>query len=182
MHVLITTDGSEVSIEAAQKGIKLLSPTKITLLTVADTSVASDSGAGGFEGNLLSPTESMKARNIILDEGRDELTDTVSALGVDPSIVQHKVVEGSAGIMICLVAKQTRPDIVVVGSHGRGWFKRVVIGSVSEYVSRHCVVPVLVIRHTDAADAADEGTLVKGAGPAETAETETGTETAADNK
>jgi nucleotide-binding universal stress UspA family protein len=158
MHVLITTDGSEVSIEAAQKGIELLKPTKITLLTVADTSVASDSGAGGFAGNLLSPTESLNARNAILDEGRDELADTVSALGVDPNIVEHKVVEGSAGIMICLVAKQITPDVVVVGSHGRGWFKRVVIGSVSEYVSRNCVAPVLVIRHAGAAETANAAT------------------------
>jgi len=146
VHALITTDGSEVSIEAAQKAVRLLNPTKITLLTVADTSVANDSGAGGFEGNLLSPTESLNARNAILDEGRDELAGTVASLGV----------EGSAGIMICLVAKQTNPDVVVVGSHGRGWFKRVVIGSVSEYVSRHCVAPVLVIRHADAADAAED--------------------------
>ena len=155
MHALITTDGSEVSIEAAQKAVRLLNPTKITLLTVADTSVASDSGAGGFEGNLLSPTESLNARNAILDEGRDELAGTVASLGVDPSIVEHKVVEGSAGIMICLVAKQTNPDVVVVGSHGRGWVTREVIGSVSEYVSRHCVAPVRVIRHADAADLAD---------------------------
>ncbi|MEI7887032.1 MAG: universal stress protein [Actinomycetes bacterium] len=156
MHALITTDGSEVSLEAARKGVELLNPTKITLLTVADTSIADDSGAGGFEGNLLSPTESLTARTAILDEGNDELSDTVTSLGIDPAIVEHKLVEGSAGIMICLVAKQIRPDVVVVGSHGRGWFKRVVIGSVSEYVSRHCVAPVLVIRHADAADAAGD--------------------------
>ena len=178
MHVLITTDGSDVSIEAAQKGIKLLNPTKITLLTVADTSVANDSGAGGFAGNLLSPTESLNARNAILDEGRGELADTGSSLGVDPNIVEHKVVEGSAGIMICLVAKQISPDVVVVGSHGRGWFKRVVIGSVSEYVSRHCVAPVLVVRHGDAAETAAEADSTEAdTTAADTTEADTGTDT-----
>ncbi len=149
MHALIATDGSDVSLEAARRGVQLLQPTKVTLLTVADTSISEDSGAGGFEGNVLSPAESQRARDAILDEGRDELSGTLSAIGVDPSIVDHKLVEGSAGVTICLMAEQLTPDVVVVGSHGRGWLKRVVIGSVSEYVTRHCSVPVLVVRHTD---------------------------------
>lgn len=149
MHALIATDGSDVSLEAARRGAELLKPTKVTLLTVVDTSISVDSGAGGFEGNLLSPSESKLARDTIMDEGRDELADTLAAIGVDPSIVEHKLVEGSAGISICLAAKQLTPDVVVVGSHGRGFFKRVVIGSVSEYVARHCVSPVLIVRHHD---------------------------------
>ena len=75
MHALIATDGSDISIDAARKGVALLSPDKVTLLTVADTSIADDSGAGGFEGNLLSPAESERARNAILDEGSSELSD-----------------------------------------------------------------------------------------------------------
>lgn len=149
MHALIATDGSEVSLEAARRAVVLLKPSQVTLLTVADTSIAEDSGAGGFEGNVLSASESERARETILDEGRDELSQTLSAIGVDPSIVEHKLVEGSAGVSICLVAKQLAPDVVVVGSHGRGFFKRVVIGSVSEYVARHCVTPVLIVRHDD---------------------------------
>jgi nucleotide-binding universal stress UspA family protein len=152
MHALIATDGSDVSLEAARRAVALLSPTKVTLLTVADTSIAVDSGAGGFEGDLLSPTESERARDTIMDEGRDELADTLAVIGVDPAIVEHRLVEGSAGIMICLSAKQLAPDVVVVGSHGRGFFKRVVIGSVSEYVARHCIAPVLIVRHDDHPD------------------------------
>ena len=149
MHALIATDGSEVSLEAARRAVVLLKPSQVTLLTVADTSIAEDSGAGGFEGNVLSASESERARETILDEGRDELAQTLTAIGLDPSIVEHKLVEGSAGVSICLAAKQLAPDVVVVGSHGRGFFKRVVIGSVSEYVARHCVTPVLIVRHDD---------------------------------
>ena len=153
MHALIATDGSPVSLDAARKAVALLHPTKVTLLSIADTSIADDSGAGGFEGNLLSPTESARAREAILAEGADEVHQTLDAIGLDPAIVEHRVVEGSAGPMICQVAADTEPDVVVVGSHGRGFIKRVLIGSVSEHVVRHCESPVLVIRHDDHDDA-----------------------------
>ncbi len=152
MHALIATDGSEVSVDAARKGVALLNPTKVTLLTVADTSISEDSGAGGFEGNLLSPEESQRARDAILDEGQDELADTIQAIGVDPSIVDRRLVEGASGQMIVHVAGEIDADVIVVGSHGRGWFKRVVIGSISEYVVHHSPIPVLVVRHDDHAE------------------------------
>lgn len=153
MHALIATDGSDISVDAARKGVALLNPTKVTLLTVADTSVAEDSGAGGFEGNLLSPEESERARKAILEEGNDELADTIAAIGVDPAIVDRKLVEGASGQMIVHVAGEINADVIVVGSHGRGWFKRVVIGSISEYVVHHSTVPVLVCRHDDSSEA-----------------------------
>ncbi len=149
MHALIATDGSEVSIEAARQGVALLQPTKVTLLTVADTSVAEDSGGGGFEGDLLTPAEAAEARTAILDEGDDELADTIKAMEVDPSIVERKLVEGSSGQMIVHVADEVGADVIVVGSHGKGWFKRVVIGSISEYVLHHSKVPVLVVRNAE---------------------------------
>jgi nucleotide-binding universal stress UspA family protein len=149
VHALIATDGSEVSIEAARKGVALLNPTKVTLLTVADTSVAEDSGAGGFEGDLLSPAEAEEARSAILEEGDDELAATIEALQVDPAIVERRLVEGASGQMIIHVANEIDADVIVVGSHGKGWLKRVVIGSVSEYVLRHSTIPVLVVRHVE---------------------------------
>lgn len=155
MHALIATDGSEVSIDAARKGVALLNPTEVTLLTVADTSIADDSGAGGFEGNLLSPAESERARNAILEEGSHELSDTSAALGLDPSIVHTKVVEGSSGQMIIHMADEVDADVIVVGSHGHGFLSRVLIGSVSEHVVRHTTRPVLVVRHEDEAGSKD---------------------------
>ena len=152
MHALIATDGSEISVDAARKGVALLNPTKVTLLTVADTSIAEDSGAGGFEGNLLSPEEAAKARTAILDEGQDELADTIRAIGLDPDIVDRKLVEGASGQMIIHVADEIGADVIVVGSHGRGWFKRVVIGSTTAYAGHPSTIPVLVCRHDDSVE------------------------------
>lgn len=150
MHALIATDGSDISIEAARRGVALLRPTRVTLLTVADTSITDDSGAGGFEGPLLSPTEAEETRNAILEEGDDELAATIAAIAVDPAIVQRKLVEGASGQAIVHVAEEVEADVIVVGSHGKGWFKRVVLGSVSEYVLHHSRIPVLVVRPVEA--------------------------------
>jgi nucleotide-binding universal stress UspA family protein len=155
MHALIATDGSEVSLDAARKGLELLGPSKVTLLTAADTQVAVDSGAGGFEGNLLTPAESAAARDAILAEGRSDIDATMAAIGVDPAIVDHRLVEGSPGQMIVHVAEEVGADVIVVGSHGRGFLQRVVLGSVSEYVVRHSSIPVLVVRHDEHVGAGD---------------------------
>jgi nucleotide-binding universal stress UspA family protein len=153
VHALIATDGSQVSIDAARAGLELLQPSRVTLVSVADTMIATDSGAGGIEGNLLTPEESEQARTAILDEGDHELADTARALGLDPSEVDMRVVEGSAGQMVVHTADEVDADVIVVGSHGHGFLSRVLIGSVSEYVVRHTTRPVLVLRHADAAGA-----------------------------
>ncbi len=147
MHALIATDGSAASIDAGRKALQLLKPGRITLLTVADTSVADDSGAGGMEGNLLTPEESDEARTTIIQEGRDELSDTRAAMGISDEPVETRLVEGTSGRMIINVADEVDADVIVVGSHGHGFVARVLIGSVSEYVVRHSHRPVLVVRH-----------------------------------
>ena len=41
-------------------------------------------------------------------------------------------------------------DLVVMGTHGRRGFNRVMVGSDAELVLRHCPVPVLLVRHPEA--------------------------------
>jgi nucleotide-binding universal stress UspA family protein len=43
-------------------------------------------------------------------------------------------------------AKTSRPDLVVIGSHGRGGIQRLVLGSVAEKVLRLATCPVLTVR------------------------------------
>jgi len=53
---------------------------------------------------------------------------------------------GNAGAEIAAVAKKRKLDLIVLGSHGRGAFRRAVLGSVATRVAAHSEVPLLLIR------------------------------------
>jgi nucleotide-binding universal stress UspA family protein len=46
---------------------------------------------------------------------------------------------------ICVAAKKSDPELIVLGSHGWGAMKRMLFGSVSTGVLHHTSVPVLVV-------------------------------------
>jgi nucleotide-binding universal stress UspA family protein len=47
--------------------------------------------------------------------------------------------------MIALEAGDWKPDVIVMGSHGRGWFDRLVVGSVTEGVLNRLPAALLVV-------------------------------------
>jgi nucleotide-binding universal stress UspA family protein len=144
MHVLIATDGSDVSISAASTGCALLgSAETVTLLSVMTQGDPGDD-AGGIEGPVLSPAEQHAAWDAELAEARDELA--VTAKVVTNAHVEQLVEVGDAADVICRVADRLRVDVIIVGSHGRSGLGRLLLGSVSEQVVRHAPCPVLVVR------------------------------------
>jgi nucleotide-binding universal stress UspA family protein len=146
MHVLIATDGSPTSVEAARRGTTLLGrPERVTLLTVITELPGDD--AGGFEGSVFSPEEQDAAWDAEMRAAGEELTHTASALtGAD---VAKRIEIGDVASTICRVAEELAVEVVIVGSHGRSGLKRLFLGSVSEHVVRHAPCPVLVIREAN---------------------------------
>jgi nucleotide-binding universal stress UspA family protein len=59
------------------------------------------------------------------------------------------VAAGSAWKQILQVAVDVQADLLVVGTHGRGGVKRMLLGSVAETVVRKASCPVLVVREKD---------------------------------
>ncbi len=102
--------------------------------------------AGGFEGPLVTPEEAEADYRRQLTEGESVLQHTQQALGrgVDVRLVPTDADPGHA---IVGIAKEVRPDVIVLGSEEKGFFQRLVTGSVSDYVVRHAPCPVLVVPH-----------------------------------
>jgi nucleotide-binding universal stress UspA family protein len=143
MHVLIATDGSQFSIEAAQRAAQLLRPADhVTLLSVL-TEVPGDD-AGGFEGSVYSAGEQEALWKQELAEAGEELERTAAAL--TSTAVDKRIEVGDVSGTVCKIAAELNVDVIVVGSHGRGAIERLLLGSVSDQIVRHAPCPVLVVR------------------------------------
>jgi nucleotide-binding universal stress UspA family protein len=150
MHVLIATDGSDVSIDAARRGCEMLAgANQVTLLTVTSDDYAGDD-AGGIEGPVLSAAEAANLQQQERADARDELARTAAALS---STSVTELIEAGAPVdVICRTAEKIGADVIVVGSHGRTGLGRLFLGSVSEHVVRHAPCPVLVVKSSEPDD------------------------------
>ena len=65
----------------------------------------------------------------------------------DPTIAyKHRLLFGAAPEAILRLAEEEQVDLIVMGSHGRGWLGRLLMGSVAENVMRHATCPVLIVK------------------------------------
>jgi len=60
--------------------------------------------------------------------------------------VEELIVHGDAAAEIVRVAREREVDLIVVSSHGRTGWGRILFGSTAEAVVRHATCPVLVVK------------------------------------
>lgn len=60
--------------------------------------------------------------------------------------IETEVRAGAPDQVILEIAKEWKPDLIVVGSHGRGFWGRLTLGSVSDSIIHHAPCSVLVVR------------------------------------
>eukprot|EP00249_Psilotum_nudum_P021308 c28061_g4_i1 orf=295-780(+) len=60
--------------------------------------------------------------------------------------VQTLVEWGDAREVICDTVDKLKVDFLVIGSHGYGAIKRMVLGSVSDYCAHHAHCPVVIVK------------------------------------
>lgn len=60
--------------------------------------------------------------------------------------VEKKVGTGDAKDVICGAVEKLGADILVMGSHDYGFFKRALLGSVSDHCAKHVKCPVVVVK------------------------------------
>ncbi len=94
-------------------------------------------------GAAVTPEAALRRYREQAEEMIGALVEVLKPTGLD---VQGLVVEGDPADAIVAAAEREAADLVVIATHGRTGWRRLVFGSVAEKVIRHAACPVLTIR------------------------------------
>jgi nucleotide-binding universal stress UspA family protein len=143
--VILAADGSDLALQAVSAGLSLLAPPeRVVVVTVIEDRDESLVTGAGHAGGVMSPQE-FEAYSVELEaDGRAVVEQVAAALEVDN--VELLVRRGDPGQALCDVANEVSAVAIVMGSRGRGWLRRALLGSVSDYVVRNAPCTVIVTR------------------------------------
>ena len=148
MRILIATDGSDFSREAVEKTCQMLvmpEDTEIKIVCVYQTVSALDAfpESTNYSGKL-EEKERTDSQSFV-----NSAVDIVNEYFPESSLkIETEVKSGAPDQAILETAGIWKPNVIVVGSHGRGFWGRLTVGSVSDSIIHHASCPVFVVRKT----------------------------------
>jgi nucleotide-binding universal stress UspA family protein len=141
--VVICTDGSDIATEAASAGLALLrDDATVILVTVIEENDPTLVTGAGMAGGVMSAEAYDTLSRQRTSEGERAVEQLAARLGIKNA--RTELLHGDAGMAICEFASEVSASVIVLGSRGRGGFKRALLGSVSDYVVRNAPCSVLV--------------------------------------
>ncbi len=150
--ILIADDHSDASRRAVRFAAEHLpvEENRVVLLYVAvpPTAPLASGGLVAPEVMVVSPIDDPEATEEIRAEALRGLEETRRATGL-PETTELLVVWGDPATEIVIAANDLDADMVVLGSRGRGFFGRMLLGSVSGHVVHHAKRPVLIVPPED---------------------------------
>lgn len=147
MKILVATDGSEFSQAAIAKCAELFADSankEIRIITAAEP-VYTPAEPFALSSDYLQDLESaaLKKATDVVSKAEAEMR---GALGDQEIRLTTSVVKGYANQAIVEEAEDWGADLIILGSHGYGLWRRALIGSVSNSVLHHAPCSVLVVR------------------------------------
>lgn len=150
MKVLLATEGSIFSNAAIEKCCDLIKPMKgaeIRVLTVIEPAFVAAAQFATFPTYMSEVDETIRsAAERIASTANARILERIPSLGGGLS---SKISVGLPKQLIVDEARDWGADLIVVGSHGSGFFGRALLGSVSDAVVNHAPCSVLVVRPPD---------------------------------
>ncbi|WP_049928257.1 universal stress protein [Halopiger goleimassiliensis] len=141
-RLLVPTDGSNHADAAATKAFALATAIDATVhvLCVVET---------GPLGSIDLPGDTESAESVFADRARG-FVDRIADRGRDRDVaVETEIREGVPVREILDYADEIDADAIVMGSRGRGGISRMMLGSVTDAVTRHSDRDVIVVGHGD---------------------------------
>jgi len=139
-RILVPVDLSEASAHALRYASRLAARFDATLLVLhaRDLVVPLDFGAP------MTPMV-ITSDSVLAELAREEVQ-TFAETNVSTQVPFEVIIAEDTPVnAIGTTTKSTRADLIVIGTHGRTGFRRLVLGSVTESVMRNATVPVLTI-------------------------------------
>lgn len=142
-EILLPTDGSDHADEAVNCAVALAKKfgARLHVIHVIETPRLQDYGAFFALPNILE--ELRKSGEAILKETSKYIRES------GHQEIATDMPEGYPADEILEYSKQNKIDLIVMGTHGRRGFNRVVLGSISEEIVRRSPVPVLTVRMSE---------------------------------
>jgi nucleotide-binding universal stress UspA family protein len=146
-QILVPTDFSEPSDAALKYGRELARAfgAHLQILNVVDARTATVVGPEGYMvGNLVEMQRDAE------EEARNQLKSLIDhADRREPDAKAVLLTSSTPALAIINHAKEADIDLIVMGTHGRGGFGHLLMGSVAEKVVRLAPCPVLTVRHPE---------------------------------
>ncbi|GGA51493.1 universal stress protein [Pelagibacterium lentulum] len=141
-HILIATDGSELSTKGLDHGLRLAKTVgaKVTIVTVTDVWATSAIAAAGpatiadYEASIRAAVEEILA----------QASKFATESGVE--FETRHIPNSYAADAIVETAQDNNCDLIVMASHGRRGLRKMLLGSQTTEVLTASTVPVLVVR------------------------------------
>lgn len=145
MHVIIATDGSVQSLEAARQFMSFADPARVDEVSVV--AVISPLATVPFANELGGERPDDPTRLSFREEAR-MVTDIVGAEleGWGAAPVHRRILSGSPAAEITGAAVELEADLIVVASGSVGLSDRILLGSTAQRVQHSAPCPVLVGR------------------------------------
>ena len=141
-RILVPVDGSSTSTKGLEEAARLASAKgcRVRLLHVIDQAIAFSTAETGAGTNLM--------LDVLRRSGKQALSTAEARArrkGIHPESALLESLSGRVADAIVQQAKRWRADLIVMGTHGRRGFDRLLLGSNAELVVRHSPVPVLLV-------------------------------------
>ena len=144
-RILVATDGSGLSKKAVSSAVTLAALCGAELVALK---VVPRYPQSYFEGGIALPAAEIKRVEKQWAQDGQAVVDAVKKAAEAKGVSTRAVIVKSDVVADALVAtvKKDQCDLIVMASHGRRGIKRLLLGSETQHVLTHSLVPVLVLR------------------------------------
>jgi nucleotide-binding universal stress UspA family protein len=147
MKVIIATDGSDFSLDAIKEFCRLFpDPTTAEIRVVSTFDPVAPMATEPF---AISAEYRAEVEEAARKQAQEHVEGAVRRLRecIPGDLnVKTQVGIGSPGRLITDLAKEWEADLIVAGSHGRGFWTRALVGSTSDSLVHHAPCSVLIVK------------------------------------